>query len=119
MGGESRNLGQSADGHQGFVHAPLVDFVGDHDDFCSGGAGVELHDGLDRDVAIAEAAADASDHTRCILCVETDVVPLADSPRVNQAAPPPAAGRQQRIQPSVCTAGLPDPGDVENVGDYC
>ena len=76
------------------------------------------NDGLDRDVAITEAAADASDHTRCILCVETDVVPLADPPRINQAAAPPAAGRQQRIQSSVNTAGLPDPGDVENVGDH-
>ena len=75
---EARHLRQSLDGVQGFIHLALAYFVGDHNDLGAGVAGIELHDRLDRHVALAEAAAHVADHARGIFCLETHIVALAN-----------------------------------------
>ena len=78
MSGQARHLRQSLDGVQGFIHLTLAHFVGDHNDLGAGVAGIELHDRLDRHVALAEAAAHVADHARGVFCLETHIVALAN-----------------------------------------
>ena len=92
---QARNFRQGLDGFEGLVHLALAHFMGDHNNLGAGVARIELHDRLDRDVALAETTAHVADDARGILCLETHIVALANVAGVDQAAGSPAAGRQQ------------------------
>ena len=78
MSSQARHLRQCLDGVERFIHLALAHFVSDHNDLGAGVAGVELHDRLDRHVALAEAAAHVADHARGVFCLETHIVALAN-----------------------------------------
>ena len=78
VSGQARNFRQGLDRFEGFIHLALAYFMCDHNDLGSGVAGVELHDRLDGDLALAEAAAHVANHTRGVFCLETHIVALAN-----------------------------------------
>jgi hypothetical protein len=115
MGGETRNFGQGLDGLECFVHLFLAHFVGDHNNFSTGFAGVELNDRLDRHPTIAEAATNPTNHAGSILCVEAHVMALTDFALIHQHATTPAARRKEGVQAIIALGGLANSSDVEDV----
>ena len=78
MSCQARDLRQSLDGVQGFIHLALAHFVGDHNDLGAASLALaELHDRLDRHVAFAEAATHLA-ITPGHLLFETHIVALAN-----------------------------------------
>ena len=75
---QARNFRQGLDRFEGFIHLALAHFMGDHNDLGTGVACVELHDRLDGDIALAEAAANVANHARRVFGLETHIVALAN-----------------------------------------
>ena len=82
MGIKAQDSWKCMDGFKCCPHLPIPNNVGDHNDFSSRITGFELNDRLNGDVVVAEAAANAADHTRCIFCFETHIISLTGLLRV-------------------------------------
>ena len=118
MGIQVQNPGQCINGLERCTHLTIANNVSNHNDLSSSITGFELNDRLNRDVVVAEAAADLADHTRRIFCFETHIIALAGPLRVHQVASPPARGSEQGIQIALGRIELADARNVEDVGDH-
>ena len=120
MGGKTRDLTQRLNCPERIIHLLFFHFVGDHNDFSTCRAGVELHDRLDRDTPFTETLSDFADHTRSILGVESNVMALTDLACIHKDALSPAPCGQKGVNLSGSPfTGLPDSSDVENIRHHC
>ena len=62
MGIQAQDPGQCMNSFERCTHLPIPDNVRDYNDFSSSITGFELNDGLNRDLVVTEAAANATDH---------------------------------------------------------
>jgi hypothetical protein len=115
VGGKTRNFGQGLDGLECVVHLFLAHFVGDHNNFSTSFAGVELNNRLDRYPTIPEAAPNPTNDAGSILCVEAHVMALTDFALIHQHATTPAVRRKQRVQSMIALSHLANSSDVEDV----
>ena len=82
MGIQAQNSGKGMNRLKCCPHLPIAHDMSDHNDFSSCITGFELNDRLNGDLVVAEAAANAADDTRRILCFETHIISLTGLLRV-------------------------------------